>query len=113
MTFTITTTGANKPKLLRGLNYRKMYGRLVASGSYATGGDVVDFALVAPTRKQPLTVRIMGKSGFIYSYDLANKKVQVWCNTAGAANTALGEHTAAALVAGVTGDVIEFEAYFV
>ena len=94
------------------MNYLKIYGRLTPSGSYAAGGDVVDFALIAPSRKQPVTVNIKGKSGFIYSYDLANKKVQVWCNTAGGSNTALGEHTAAALVAGVTGDTVEFEAYF-
>src|SRR5262245_54776800 len=113
MTFAVTTSGALKPRILRGRNYFKMYGRLVASGNYASGGDPVDFALISPTRKQPFTVNIKGKAGFIYAYDLANKKVMVWTNSAGGVNLSLTEHTAVALVAGVTGDTIEFEAYFV
>ncbi len=51
---------------------------LVASGNYATGGDVVDFApLVGFTNKQPTIVSIRGIAGYIYEYDSANKKVIV------------------------------------
>jgi len=80
---------------------------VVASGSYATGGDTLDFGtLIGYTNRQPSSVSISGKAGFVYQYDLANKKMLVYCNTAGGANSALGEHTAAGYVAGVTGDTI-------
>lgn len=79
---------------------------LTPSGTYPTGGDPVDFAGFAPLGRQPKAVIIFGKAGFVYQYDLANKKMFVYCNTAGGANNALGEHTNAAYVAGVTGDVI-------
>jgi hypothetical protein len=80
---------------------------IVASGSYATGGDPLDFApLVGYTNRQPSFVDINGKAGFEYKYDLANKKMFVYCNTAGGANAALGEHTAATYAAGVSGDTI-------
>lgn len=87
---------------------------IVPSGSYATGGDSLDLALTMGfTTRQPAIVLISGKAGFIYQYDLANKKMFVYCNTAGGANAALGEHTAAGYVAGVTGDVITAIAYWV
>lgn len=80
---------------------------VVASGNYATGGDSLDLQpLMGITTKQPDMVFISGKAGFVYPYDLANKKMLVFCNTAGGANAALGEHTAAAYAAGVTGDTI-------
>lgn len=83
---------------------------LVPSGTYPTGGDVIDFApVVGFTSRQPDKVNIDGKAGFIYQYDLANKKMLVYCNTAGGANAALGEHTNAGYVAGVTGDTISAE----
>jgi len=51
---------------------------LTASGSYATGGDTLDFApLMGYTNKQPTWVDIQGLAGFIYEYDKANKKVLV------------------------------------
>jgi hypothetical protein len=81
---------------------------IVASGNYATNGDALDFApLIGFTNRQPKSVRIAGKSGFEYEYDYVNKKMLVFCNTAGGANAPLGEHTAAAYVAGVTGDTIQ------
>jgi len=51
---------------------------LAASGSYATGGDTLDFApLMGYTNKQPTWVEIQGIAGFIYEYDRTNKKVLV------------------------------------
>lgn len=80
---------------------------LVASGNYSTGGDSVDFApKVGFLNKQPEFVDINGKSGFIYSYDAANKKVISYCVTTSGANTALGEVSAGAYPAGITGDTI-------
>lgn len=87
---------------------------VVASGNYATGGDSLDFGtIVSYTNRQPDMVLISGMAGFVYQYDLVNKKMLVFCNTAGGANAALGEHTAAAYVAGVTGDSIRAICYWV
>lgn len=79
---------------------------LTPSGNYATNGDPLDFGPLGPLTKQPINVDVRGISGFVYAYDLVNKKLKVFCNTAGGANSALGEHTAAALVAGVLADTI-------
>ena len=83
---------------------------------YATGGIVCNFSGAVPSSKVPLRVELTGKAGFIYNYDpgttIANGKVMVWTNTAGGANNALGQHTAAAVVAGVSGDTIRFTADF-
>lgn len=81
---------------------------IVPSGSYATGGDTIDFTLlVGFTTKQPDVVMITGIAGFIYQYDSVNKKMFVYTNTAGGANAPLGEHTAAAYAAGVAADTIK------
>jgi hypothetical protein len=88
-----------------------VFGTIVFSGNYPTGGEAMDLTtLGAKTTKQPDFVDISGKAGFVYSYDFANKKVMVFCNTAGGANGALGEHTAAAYAAGVSGDTVNFMA---
>ena len=51
---------------------------LVASGSYSTGGDSLDFApVMGYTNKQPTWVHIEGIAGYIYEYDYTNKKVLV------------------------------------
>jgi len=90
---------------------RQIAGALLAaftvtpSGNYATGGEVL-----APTLesmhfqgKSPDFVNVRGKAGFVFQYDDVNKKLLTYCNTAGGANGALGEHTVAAYVAGITG----------
>lgn len=97
---------------------RRLYavGTLAFSGNYAAGGDAVDIKAANPNTKgqrwmansDPDVVMIQGKAGFVYAYDKATKKVQVFVNTAGGVNTALGEHTAVAYVAGITGDVVRF-----
>ena len=84
-------------------------GVITPSGTYPTGGDDLDLAkVVGFTNRRPDLVLITGKAGFVYQYDHANKKMFVYCNTAGGANAALGEHTNAGYVAGVTGDDIRF-----
>jgi len=83
---------------------------LVFSGNYVALGEPLDFnTIVGYTSRQPKNVIIAGKAGFVYLYDLANKKVMVFCNVAGGANLPLVEHTAIAYVAGVTGDVVTAE----
>jgi hypothetical protein len=89
---------------------RQMGGMFIAtfdvtpSGNYVAGGEVL-----APTiesmnagGKSPDKVIVDGKAGFVFMYDYAAKKLLVFTNTAGAANAALGEHTAIAYVANVT-----------
>lgn len=92
----------------------EVFGTLVASGSYATGGDTIDFTqLGSITRaKDPLFVEVTGIAGFIYQYNRVTKKLLVYCNTAGGVNLKLDEHTAIAYVAGVTGDTIRVRMVF-
>ncbi len=80
---------------------------LTPSGSYATGGDSIDFVTsLGYTNRQPDFVTVIGKAGFVYMYDYTAKKLLVFCNTAGGADAALGELSAGAYPVGVTGDVI-------
>ena len=84
--------------------------QVVFSGNYPANGEPVDFsAVVGFTNREPDDVDVMGKAGFVYQYDPVNDKILVYCNTAGGANAPLGEHTAAAYAAGVTGDSITAE----
>ncbi len=92
-----------------------VFGTVVASGSYATGGDTLDFTTVANrlgASQAPLQVRMGGLTGDAYSFvratpaTLANGKIKI--NTA--SNTEL---TAGAYPARITGDAnIQFEATF-
>lgn len=51
---------------------------LVFSGNYATGGASLDFSpKIGYTNRQPGRVEIIGIAGYIYEYDLTNKKVIV------------------------------------
>lgn len=111
-----------KKALLAGGPEARLYFTLVFNTNYPAGGDTVNFATLGPTGKAaPLYVQINGIAGFVYTYqgpaagtaDATNGRVQVYCNTAGGANAALGEHTTAAYVAGVTGDTITGCAVFV
>lgn len=110
MAMAFAQTGPRRP----GLHTVEIFGVLTPSGNYATDGDVIDFTALGSywRSKNPLFVMIQGKAGFVYQYDIENKKVLVFTNTAGAANAALGQHTAAAYVAGVTGDVIRVRMIF-
>lgn len=81
---------------------------LAFTGSYVIGGEVQTnpFSNVDREKREPDFILASGRAGFVYQYEKSSKKWLVYCNTAGAANAALGEHTAAAYVAGITGDVI-------
>lgn len=95
---------------------------LTPSGNYVTGGDAVDLmAICGMMARLPTFVTIRGKAGFIYEWagngpntnrTIANQKMLVFVNTAGGANAALGEHTAAAYVAGILADVLVAEVWF-
>jgi hypothetical protein len=113
MAMAITASATFKPKVYRGNNFMIIHCRLTASGNYSAGGDALDFSTLGKfSKKQPKAVIVRGMAGFIYLYDLVNKKLLVFCNTAGGVNAALGEHSAAALVAGVTGDTIDAFVFF-
>jgi hypothetical protein len=85
--------------------------------TYAAGGLVMSFAIpgVQSTVK-PSYVDVQGKSGFIYKYvkgtNAADGKLMVFCETTVATNAPLLEHTVTAVVAGVSGDTIDFYAIF-
>lgn len=94
-----------------GIKKRQVAGMFVAtfdvtpSGNYATGGEVLAPTLESmhPLGKSPDLVRVQGFAGFVFQYNPSAKKLLTFCNTAGGANGALGEHTVAAYVAGITG----------
>jgi hypothetical protein len=80
---------------------------IVASGTYATNGDALDFAPKAGfTNRQPDFVDANGIAGFTYSYDKANKKLLSFAITSSGANTPMGQISAGAYPAGITGDTI-------
>lgn len=96
----------------------RAYGTATVSGTYTTGGDTFSLAHgKLPFSKPPLFLRAVGIAGFVYQFvkgsTLVNGLMKIFCNTAGGSNAALGEHTAASVVAGVTGDTIRWEAAFV
>lgn len=78
------------------------------SGSYPALGEPLDLSGYNPfvSTRQPDIVNAVGKAGFQYQYDHANKKLMVRVNDAGGVNAPMGEHTAAAYAAGVSGDTI-------
>ena len=103
--------------------YVTLYGTITPSGSYATGGDTLNItgATLPPGASIPFTglpvsFWIFGQtiSGYVYSYvwgtTNANGKLGVQQNAAGAG--ALAQIAAAAYPAGVTSDVIRFEATY-
>lgn len=89
--------------------------RVTPSGSYSTGGDTLDTTALNAT-KVPLFILFVSQAGYVYTFvPGANPtvgKMMVFCNTAGASNAGLGEHTAATYNAGVTGDVIDGIAFY-
>ena len=96
-----------KPIFLHGNNFYLVIARITASSSYTTGGDTLDLSVLGRTsKKQPKDVIFNSVSGFVYKYDLANKKILVYQATTTGTNLPLAQHSAAALVAGVTGDII-------
>lgn len=84
---------------------------VVFSGSYATGGELYDFAAVQWGYIQPIWVHIQGKAGYFYEYDFTNKKIivrqQINPAAAGGADVPFSELAAAAYPAGVTGDSVK------
>lgn len=59
------------------------------SSSYATGGDTFDFATIGAIGRQPTAVLTSGSAGYVAEYDLANKKMKAYRQSA--ATSALTE----------------------
>lgn len=81
---------------------------LTFSGSYTTGGEACDLRPLIGwvTGRDPYSVYFEqdGSGGYKLSYNHTNRTVQVFIEQTIATNTPLGEHTAAAYGAGITGD---------
>jgi hypothetical protein len=113
MAIAIAADSVYKKRRLRGNNYFRVYCRLTPSGNYPNNGDVIDFKVLNPNSpKQPVSVDIYGQAGFIYQYDLANKKFMVRVATTTGANLPLAQHSAAAYDAAVIADTIIAEVTF-
>jgi hypothetical protein len=90
-----------------------VFGTLTASGSYATGGDILDFTTVAAqlaASQAPVQIWIGGSTGDAYAWvkgtALNNQKVKI--STGSAAELGSGAYPAR-----ITGDAgIQFEAVF-
>lgn len=96
---------------------RHVIGTVVFSGSYTTGGDTLDLTgkgILASAA--PIDGRIEGQAGFKYEWApgtaMANGKVLIRINDAGGANAPMAQHSAASIVAGVTGDTVKAQFVF-
>lgn len=82
---------------------------LTFSGSYTTGGEACDLRPLIGwvSGRDPFETAFVQAAGggWKLTYNPALRTVQVWIEQAVATNTPLGEHTAAAYGAGLTGDV--------
>jgi hypothetical protein len=110
----------------RSTNALRVYGKIVAAGSYTTGGDGLSFAGLDAIKSDsvPSFVSIQsqasgGASGFEYRFvpgtTMANGKMQSFGQQPTSVTSgiiALNEIAAAAYPAGITGDTIVFEAIF-
>ena len=97
-------------KRLKFNNGVMVIGTITASGSYTTGGEALAMTTLSGLTRAPLRVEIDGKAGFRYEWDSANAKMMV--RQCAAAANPMAEIPAAAYPAGVTGDVIQFSAYY-
>lgn len=94
---------ATETRKLPQLRSVKSVGTLAFSGNYSTGGEVVSIPKPGTT-KEPYSVRLEGRGTHDYKYDPASGKVLVFL--AGV------QIAAAAYPAGVTGDLVRYEAEF-
>jgi len=90
---------------------------LTGGTDYASGGLVMSFAgLVKGSSRPPEWLTVKGISGFIYEWVVgttqATGKVQIRVEATVATNTPLAQHSAVAVVSGVTGDTIVFYGIF-
>lgn len=87
---------------------------IVASGNYATNGEVPSPALSTyhPAGKVPSFVQIMSLNGHQYKWDNVNQKFKVFIATTTSGNSPLSEHSAAAYNAAVIGDTITLQVWW-
>jgi hypothetical protein len=95
-----------------------VYGTLAVSASpavYVTGGIALSFFVpLCKASRTPMIVFLVGQSGYVYAYvpgaDASTGLLKIFQQSA--ATSALTEIPASAIPAGVSGDVIQFEAVF-
>lgn len=106
--------------------FEYVYGTLTVTGTYATGGDTLNFSGFDQIKSGQVPIQVYiqsqkgaGVSGFLYGFaagtSLSNCKFQVvgqQPTSATAGVIALSELAAGAYPAGITGDVIVFNAIF-
>lgn len=84
----------------------------IAAGDYVAGGLPLSFAGLVPSEQPPVHVDIYGIAGFEYKFvkgsSPANGKIMARVNDAGGTNAAMAQHSAVAVVSGITGDTIRF-----
>ena len=90
-------------------------GTIVATGNYATGGDILDLSdFSIKSNRVPLFVDVIGIAGYDYRYvngtTIANGKLMAFQN--GAVTSPAAELAAAAYPAGALADTIKFHAIF-
>ena len=112
----------------RSVNILRVFGTIVASGSYATGGDTLDFSGFdsIKSNKPPILVKIQSDAvmsstvgGWLYQFHpgttIKNGVMQVVGQDPTSASSGViqfEELAAGAYPASVSGDSIKFEAYF-
>jgi hypothetical protein len=92
-------------------------GTLTFSGNYTAGGDTVNFATATAKKGEagiegnapPSSVKVWGINGYSYGFKPGTTSANGLVKVNSAAAT---EHAAAAYVAGVSGDTVNFEATF-
>ncbi len=90
-------------------------GLLIASGSYVTGGDTLNFSHTnIKSSRAPVWCTVDGVNGFVYGWVLgATLQTQrLTAHEAGAQGSALDEVAAGAYPVGITTDVPRFHAIF-
>jgi hypothetical protein len=84
--------------------------------TYAPGGPVSSFSGLVQSSLPPIWVRVGGMAGFIYKFikgtTIASGTLMIFTEGTVAANAPLTEHTTAPIVAGVSGDTVDFYAIF-
>lgn len=95
----------------------QLYFNVTVSGTYPTGGEIIDFSSLLPpgvrTDMPPIAVNIMNQGGsmprWINGTDMKTGKMLQFVVSVAGVNQVLTQHTNVAYVAGITGDVFSFQ----
>lgn len=101
---------ANNSRVFGGMKGKiEQLGTFTFSGNYVAGGEVPTWSRPAGVLGNPVFVRLSGgRAGYKYEYNPDNGKILV--RQSAAAGNPNAEISAAAYPAGVTGDLVQYEA---